>query len=449
MGHKMGIKKLSVRSVRKLSIVGNYYLRKVSNLATRVEGKATKILDGVDGSIRIEKTVQFEKVYYNANPFITPIQPAMPAIGSSPTITLFIPSLDGASFFGGTATALVASALLAKKMNRKLRIVQTLKTGNPGSLSFFFKREGIDFSDDNIKVISVTDRAYNKYGYISMHPEDIFIASAWWDAYLLNKLPLSQKFIYLVQDFEPIFYNNSDLYVMAEETYKYDSFIPLCNTELMLDFMKERSYRAFSKGYFFEPAVSRNTTGKITSITTDKAAKRKMFLYGRPNVHRNLFFTAVGSINTAIQSRYIKPSEWEFFMAGQDNLPDIQLSAGVTIKNLGKMSMSEYIEFCKTVDVAISPMMAPHPNYPTLEFASTGAMVVTTRYANKQNLDRYSKNIIMADTSLDSLAGAINIAVNTDKKTRQKNLTGSNISSSWHTSLNTTLGEISSLFKDS
>lgn len=427
----MDIKKLSVRSIRKLSIIGNRYLERASGLAVRVENKATRILDGVDGSIRIEKTIPFEKMYYSANPSIIPIQPAMPAVGSSPTVTLFIPSLDGASFFGGTATALVVSCMLAKQTDRRLRIVQTLKTGNPGDLEKFFKAEGIDFPAEKIKVISVADRAYNKYGYVSMHSDDIFIASAWWDAYLLNKLPLGRKFIYLVQDFEPIFYNNGDQYVMAEDTYKYTSFTPLCNTKLMLDFMKDRKYSAFSDGLYFEPAVSRFKTHKGKT----KKQKRTLFIYGRPNVHRNLFYTALSSVDYAIKSGFISASDWDIYMAGQDSIPDIKLTSGATIKNLGKMSMDDYVSLCQEVDVALSPMMAPHPNYPTLEFSSTGAKVVTTRYANKQNLSMYSPNIIMADSSVESMAGALNIAANSKKSPRPY----SAILDSWDKSLNDVL----------
>ncbi len=123
-------------------------------------------------------------------------------------------------------------------------------------------------------------------------------------------------------------------------------------------------------------------------------------------------------------------------MAGQDKLPDIELTAGVVIKNLGKLNMDEYIELLQTIDIAVSPMMAPHPNYPTLEFASTGAQVVTTRYDIKQDLSKYSKNIIMADISAESIAGAINKAsLQLKQKTPEPSIPKTNISSSWLDSL--------------
>jgi hypothetical protein len=428
-------KNFTLRAIRKVAYLNNKGLHKILGFTTKVEGKATRILDGTDYSIKPSHSVPLEKIYYNNIEYITPLNPAMPAVGSKPTVTLLLPTIDNGSFFGGTATALVVAAKIAQHQKRKLRIVQTLKTGHIESLVPFFKSEGINLKDEDIKIISVADRAYNRYGYISMLPDDIFIASAWWDAHLISQLPLVKKFIYLVQDFEPIFYNNSDKYVLAESTYKGSGFIPLCNTKLMYDFMHDRSYSSFKNGpsYFFEPAVNRSKSGVVQQKPQNE--KKRLFLYGRPNVHRNLFFTALESIDFAFKSGFLNPAEWECFMAGQNNLPDIDLSSRVSIRNLGKMTMQEYIDFSKTVDLAVSPMMAPHPNYPTLEFSSIGSAVVTTRYANKQGLESYSKNIVMSDTGVESIAGAIKQAAQMSYETRIKNVEGNALPADWHASL--------------
>ncbi|HEX6462229.1 MAG TPA: hypothetical protein VFZ58_03050 [Candidatus Saccharimonadales bacterium] len=436
------MKNFIIRSARKSAHIGAKLFHKGLSITTKVENKATRILDGIDYSFKTDETIPLEKIYYNTIPHITPVNPALPAIGSTPSVTLFLPSLDNRSFYGGTATALVVAGRIAQLKKRKLRVVQTLKTGHASNLSDFFKQEGLDIPNDNIKVISVADRAYNVYGYVSMHPDDIFIASAWWDAHLISQLPLKKKFVYLIQDFEPIFYNNSDQYVLAEATYKQNNFIPLCNTKLMYDFMKKRNYAAFSgtNGLWFEPAVSRLKSGLATEKKPGE--KKKLFLYGRPDVHRNLFFSALNSIDYAFKAGFINTSEWEVYMAGQDNIPAIKLTSGVTIHNLGKMPMKKYIEFSKLVDLAVSLMMAPHPNYPTLEFASTGTSVVTTKYANKQNLEKYSKNIITSDIDTKSLAGAIKKAASISYSQRIKNAKSKGINDNWSTALNDALSKI-------
>lgn len=436
------MKKFVIRSARKSAHLSSKALRKSLRLAEKIEDKATRILTGKDFSVRIEESTPFEKIYYNSIEYITPLSPALPAPGDKSSVTLLLPTLDGKSFFGGTATALVVAAKLALQTNKSLKIVQTLKTGQAKDLQMFFQSEGVEISEQKIHVTSVADRTYNTYGYLSIHPEDIFMASAWWDAYLLSRLPLPKKFIYLIQDFEPIFYNNSDLYILAESTYKTDKFIPLCNTKLIHGFMKDRNYPAMEDALWFEPAVSR--IGNGVAIKKKIGEKKRLFLYGRPNVHRNLFFTALNSIDYCFKAGFLQPDEWELFMGGQDSLADIQLSTGPKIKNLGKLPMQEYIDFSKTVDLAVSLMMAPHPNYPTLEFASIGSSVVTTKYANKQDLSNYSKNITTSDINEESIAGAIHLASKQSYEEREKNLATTKIETSWGAVLDKSLERLTS-----
>src|SRR5690348_13009383 len=134
----MNLQNFGLRAIRKASHFNNRAMRKALRFTTKVEGKATRILDGTDYSIKPSTSEPFEKLYYNNLEYITPLNPAMPAVGSKPTVTLFLPTLDNGSFFGGTATALVVAAKIAKHQKRKLRIIQTLKTGHIDSLVPFF-----------------------------------------------------------------------------------------------------------------------------------------------------------------------------------------------------------------------------------------------------------------------------------------------------------------------
>lgn len=427
----MNRKKQAFRGVRKSAYISRKLFSKAANFSGKVENKADRILHGRDSTIQIHDRMPYEKIYSEAIPEITPIYPSLPLAGRQPNVTLLIPSLQKSSFFGGTATALIIAGFMARKCDRPLRIIETLKHGNAdvSELQNFFEESDIDWNNDRLSLVNLSDRSFINYGYLEMHPDDIFIASAWWDAHLLNKLPLMKRFIYLIQDFEPIFYNNSDRYALAEETYHSEKFVALCNTQLMYDFMINRGYKNVSGGAWFEPAVSRT---KNAGKKKAGKSKKKMFLYGRPNVERNLFFTALSALNYCFEEKYLSSDHWEICMGGQDKLPDIQMSTGATIKNLGKMNMNQYIDLIKEVDVAVSPMMAPHPNYPTLEFASAGAQVVTTKYDIKQDLSKYSKNIIMADISKESMAGAINLAAERAEKGLNYK---SSVSSSWTNSL--------------
>ena len=103
----MSVLRFSIRAARKSAHISGKLLRKSLNFTNKVEHKATNLLDGVDYSIQVNEKVPLEKIYYNSIPYVLPIHAAMPAVGSKGTVTLLIPSLDGSSFFGGTATALV------------------------------------------------------------------------------------------------------------------------------------------------------------------------------------------------------------------------------------------------------------------------------------------------------------------------------------------------------
>jgi len=433
------IKKNGIRVIRKGSHLSYKALAKGANFSAKVEDKATRIITGKDFSIQLEPSIPIEKALFNGVRYnIAPLNPALPAVGRGGKLTILIPSLNKQSFFGGTATALIVAGKLSLKLGIPLRIVETLEPGGRDGLGNFMKSNGIHLPDE-VELIDVSARTYSRYGYIDLHPDDIFLASAWWDARLISQLPLKRKFIYLIQDFEPIFYANSDEYILAESTYRTGDFIPLLNTKLMYEFMRNRGYSYIAKhGIWFEPAVSRKQYG----VSEKNTGKRRIFLYGRPSVARNLFYTALSALNQVFDSGKLTPNAWEIFMAGQDKIPDITLSTGVTIQNLGKLSMEDYSHFIKTVDIALSPMMAPHPNYPTLEFASVGAAVVTTKYETKQDLSSYSKNILLADLDVNSIASCIVEASSLSYGKRMERLETTFILDSWDNALSTILDKL-------
>jgi hypothetical protein len=356
-------------------------------------------------------------------------------------IVLLIPSLIASSFFGGVATALIVAAKLAIHSQRSLTIVQTVVSGHPdkASIDSFYKRNNIDTSGLDISVLDVASRnGLRDDEKLIVNILDLFIVSAWGDAYLVNRFQLPHKFLYLIQDYEPIFYANSDRFVLAENTYHYKSYIPLCNTKLMYLNMVHNKYSVFSKfPYWFEPAVS-----NIKSGVSVRNVKRNMFLYGRPNVPRNLFYIVVIALDHIFNKGILDAKEWNIFMAGQDNLPIIKLTEECSITNLGKMEVEDYINFSKSIDLAIALMMAPHPNYPTLEFASIGSAVVTTKYGVKDELGFYSKNIFAANLTVESVIENIIKASEMSYEERINNLSSNNIEYDWNSALDEVVSKI-------
>ncbi len=432
--------KITLRAARKSAHLTSKAFHKGLSVTTRVEHKATNLLTGRQLSAKVSDHVSFEEAFFGGIRYnLNPLNPALPKLDRPAAVVLVIPSLINGGFYGGVATALIFAGKLAVSLNRPLRIVQTLAPGDGKGLSDFWKLYNGPVKDADIEVLDVSMRRFNFYGYIDMHADDIFVASAWWDAKLVSDLPRKHPFVYLIQDYEPIFYANGDHALLAEQTYHTNDFVPVCNTELMKTFMTSRGYEHIAQnGLFFEPAVSRADSGLVAK----PGKKRKMFLYGRPSVERNLFYSGLLALEQLFSDGELSAGDWDVVMAGQSDLPDIVLSSGVRIVNKGKMSMEEYISFSKDIDLAISLMMAPHPNYPTLEFASIGSAVVTTRWETKQDLSRYSKNIVMADLNITSLKHAIKQAADLDYDTRMRNVQHNNILQSWDESLDATLRHV-------
>lgn len=430
------MKKTALRAIRKTSHITKKVGQKGVNFLGKVENKATFLINnGIIGD-----SVKVDDVFYSKYPHLTPVYPSLPELGQKPSVTVFA-FLHPAGFFGGIATLLFTAAKLANELNYDLRVVQTTGYSDKVDVVKFLNDNGIEFSYDRYSTLNLSNRSNYDYGYLPLHPDDVVMVSAWWDARIASELPLKNKFIYLIQDFEPIFYNNSDAFTLADETYKTGKFLPITNTKILLEYFKKNGYKYISENaVFFEPAPSPNVKLKEFSNSNNKT--KRIFLYGRPNVDRNMFYTAIKALDLAMGNDRLAEYIIDIYSAGSSDVPNIELSNGLKIKNKGKMPLEEYYKFVQTIDVAISPMLAPHPNYPTLEFSSIGATVVTTKWETKQNLDNYSKNIFMCEPTIEDMANKIIDAITKPIDEVSKDAKNNNLNTDWNISLKTPIKEI-------
>lgn len=436
---------VTLRAIRKASHLTGNIAAKSSHFMGKVERRTTRLIIESTGSATGHDSVDVDRLYFDRFPHLFPVHPALPNVGQRPSVTVFA-FLDPKGFYGGIATLLLVSARLAQELNYDLRIAQTTGYSKDNDVLGFLASNGIVLPKERYSTIDLSRRDANNFAYLPFHPDDVVVVSAWWDAHIAAQLPLKQKFVYLIQDFEPIFYNNSDEYVLADATYRTEKFIPVCNTQLLYEYFKEKNYSYITKhASWFEPAPAPQMKSKLVVPATKEI--RKLFLYGRPAVHRNLYMSAVKAIDIAFGDERLRDEKWEIYNAGSDNVTSIRLHSGRLIKSLGKMNLEDYYTWATGIDIAVSPMLAPHPNYPTLELASLGAMVVTTKWETKQDLSRYSRNILMADATAESMAEAILQAALTSPAVRQKNLDTTKINTSWATAFDDVLPKIANTFR--
>jgi O-antigen biosynthesis protein len=197
--------------------------------------------------------------------------------------------------------------------------------------------------------------------------------------------------------------------------------------------MDEKGYKYIAdKGLFFEPAVNMS---KLATELANKNDRKRLFIYGRPSVERNLFYSALKALDEAFTEELIIPAEWECYMAGQDGVSNILLETGQVVISLGKLTLDDYYNFAKTIDLGISLMLAPHPSYPPLELSSLGAAVVTTSYETKDDLSIYNGNLFTAEPNVDDIKNKLVQASKLSKTIRHKNAINTKLPQSWEEAL--------------
>jgi O-antigen biosynthesis protein len=321
-------------------------------------------------------------------------------------INLLLPSINREHFFGGAYTALKLFDEITKKVTAdcRIRLIITNASPNKEALEKFRRYQLLSADEDNDaeKQLIVLNNYEKQNVFVTKN--DKFIASAWWTAYRSQHIIEQQiklygqnyyKMVYIIQDYEPGFYNWSSYFALAESTYQ--SKIPtiaVFNSSLLKDFFNERSY-VFFKDYFFEPKF--NEYLKQCIDRNNGQRKKKIIIYGRPSVDRNCFPLIIEALREWVLLQPI-PGDWQLTSVGETH-PAIDLGNGIILKSVGKLSLQEYAHLLSESAIGVSFMVSPHPSYPPLEMAHSGLLTLTNSYANK-NLSKFHENV----TSLQMLS---------------------------------------------
>jgi len=315
---------------------------------------------------------------------------------------LLLPSLNNQDIFGGIATILDFFRILCNKIDADNRIIITDNFIDKKNYLHIDGYKIVNWDEDSSiknQIIEFNDR---KRKTLSIGENDIFIATGWWTAYtIFSVIQLQRKtfnahqypMIYIIQDYEPGFYPWSSRYLMAESTYKANiRTIAIFNSQLLYSFFKNQGY-SFEQEYYFDPVLNKELRDNLFTVEKPKRNKQVM-IYGRPTVLRNAFELIIASLRLwTLQQQDIQ--EWKIFSVGESH-PDVNLSNGVKLKSLGKLTLNEYSLLMKETYMGISLMVSPHPSYPPLEMSTFGVKTITNCYANK-DLSNFNENIISLD----------------------------------------------------
>ncbi|WP_186766680.1 rhamnosyltransferase WsaF family glycosyltransferase [Puniceibacterium confluentis] len=327
----------------------------------------------------------------------------------APALTILVPTLNPTEIFAGIVTALDIGLGLAARGFRVRFVATDLPVSSPAASRGFVLRRLPGLSEAAVARISLHCGVQSPD--LPAHRGDVFLATAWWSAHLAERLIRThgyeqRRFLYLIQDFEPNFYAWGPEYADAMASYGFD-FDPVFNTTLLRDYFAAQGFGfARADALAFHPAIdiARYAAGQRPTTT----GPRRLALYGRPEVARNMYATAIEALALFLETEGLGPQDIAPVSVGMSHAP-VRLPGGVTLESLGKLPWEEYPGYLLGTDLGLSLMYSPHPSHPPIEMAASGVRVVTNHFGPK-DLSRLSPAILSAAPTAPALATALSQA---------------------------------------
>jgi hypothetical protein len=341
-----------------------------------------------------------------------------PQLSRQPHLNLLLPGIAMKHMSGGPNTAIALAHRLAA-MGVPTRFISTDSPIDADSAPFWAHVAalcGAREHPDNAVLIDASNRTEP----LVCGENDVFMATAWWTAQMAKYVvrhTKQAKFVYLIQDYEPLFHAASTQSALAEETYGLDC-IPVVNSSLLSEYLIANRIGRFANPEFasrvitFEPAVDTTRFFPVPAVPRPRVAaprKRCLLFYARPTIGlRNLYELGVAALHKLMHEPGFEPEAWEFLAMGEALAP-VALGRGAVLRPLPWRDFDGYAQQMRESDVLLSLMLSPHPSNPPLEMAACGKPVVTTVYANKtaEALARMSSNIIGVRPTIEDICDGL------------------------------------------
>ena len=333
-------------------------------------------------------------------------------------VNVLIPAIDLEHFFGGY----IAKFNLARKLaeaGRRVRII-TVDPNRSLDKDWRSKIEGY------AGLAGVFDSVEIEFGrdgpsLIEFSPSDRFVATTWWTAHIAEGLVAqtrSERFLYLIQEFEPLTVPPGSWAALAQDSYRLPHH-GLFSTGILRDYFREQGYGVFAPAAGEADSVIFQNA--ITSVEPPSAGvisgrtERKLLFYARPEAHaaRNMFELGLMAIRSAV-AEGVFDSSWSLGGVGSLGGPaSTPLPRGHSLDLTPRRSQSGYSEQLAGNDIGLALMYAPHPSLVPIEMASAGMLTVTNTFETKTAgaMTAISSNINAVAPNVGSLIEALRHAV--------------------------------------
>lgn len=342
-------------------------------------------------------------------------------------ITLITDSIAQGSLFGGVGTALILGSLLANRLRADLRVLTRTEPPVAANVDHVLGVYGIELQGEmQFRFVPANDAK----AVVDVLPDELFLTTSWWTtAATLPAVP-RHAIVYLLQEDERMFYPFGDDRLRCEAVLRDETIRMVINTRLLADHFASQGFENIERhALVFEPAFPASVFHP-----RDKSAsgKKRFVFYARPNNPRNLFFLGIEVIDAAITQGILDPADWEIVLVGKD-IPELSFGHGHAPIRRENLSWSAYAELAGGTDLGLSLMSTPHPSYPPLDLAASGAVVVTNRFGIKQDLLRYSANLICCEPDVQALVQGLarGVALVADPVLRQTHYRDAPLQRDW------------------
>jgi hypothetical protein len=322
-----------------------------------------------------------------------------------PRLSLVMPSIDPAWAFGGVTTAIDIFFELCHRTGAQARIITDGMADDA-----VVARRAAKFGLTPEYLVDVGRPGYS--GEIPVRATDIFLTYNWWTTVNIRPLLDGQvqhfggarlPFIYLLQDYEPSFYEFSSTHMLARMALEQDRPCwGVYNSSQLHDFFVAQGHGQ-DRDYVFEPKLNASLRPALDAGPTPKS--KRILVYGRPTIQRNCFPALEKGLRLWAET-HPEFADWDVVSAGITHKP-IQLGANRAVRSVGMLPLDGYADLLRTTAVGLSLMSSPHPSYPPLEMAHFGLLTITNRYANKDLSSAHDNFVSIADIDARTIADAL------------------------------------------
>jgi glycosyltransferase involved in cell wall biosynthesis len=329
-------------------------------------------------------------------------------------VNLLIPSIDLDHFFGGYIGKLNLARRLAER-GLQVRLVTVDHSDGPPPRRWRSKLEefsGLQGVFDHVEVALGREQAP-----IEVSPQDGFIATTWWTAHIAQRalqLLGRERFLYLIQEYEPFTFAMGSHAALAAESYTFPHHA-LFSTDLLREYFERHElgvYRHGGEALSFENAITAVSPPGAAELAARRT--RRLLVYARPEPHaaRNMFELAMLGLGRAFDEGAFR-RDWSLAGIGSvGETRELELGPGATVRLLPRATEDEYAQLLREHDLGLALMYTPHPSLVPIEMAAAGMLVVTNTFENKTaaRLSAISPNLIAAEPTIAGVATALRSA---------------------------------------